>query len=160
MIFPNDTRVHEAGRLLRSSRPSFLNVERSSEINDHAFEKLKQEKLLLLCRRKLALPLGRGMLTFGTVLPDRTKPVAVPKISLAGRISLNNAVLNLDVSSQPDTNVWPDFHNGVTAGLRLYSVHHDHSSSISRTWIIWNKPTKAPAHSPESGVDRSNSTEL
>jgi len=159
MIFPNDTRVNEAARLLRSSRPSFLHVERSSEVSDHAFEKLKQEKLLLLCRRKLALALGRGMLTFGTVQPNRTEPITVPKISLAGRTSPNNSTLTLDVSSQPDISIWPDFHNGVAAGLRLHSVHrHHHSSSINRAWIISNKPTKSTGNPPEPVGDRSNNT--
>ena len=58
MIFPDDNRVREAARLLRSSRPLFLRVPRSVELSDHEYERSKQEKLLLLCRRSIALPLG------------------------------------------------------------------------------------------------------
>ena len=46
MFFPDDNRVHEAARLLCSSRPIFLRVTRAVEVSDHDFERMKQKRLL------------------------------------------------------------------------------------------------------------------
>lgn len=97
MRFPNDVRIRDAAKLLRSSKPQFLRVLRGPETNDHDYEKLKQQKLALLCRRVLALPLGRGMMTIGTCeLPF--EPLTIPEICLAGRIPPQNAILALEES--------------------------------------------------------------
>ena len=144
MLFPNDNRIKEVGRMLRSSRPVFLNVPRSVEVSDHDFERLKQERLLLLCRRVLALPVGRGMLTMGNLGPVPAEPLPVPEISLVGRVPPTNASLALDITdAPPDLKVWPEFHNGVAAGLRLPLDEHssDTISQITRTWIVFNRPT-------------------
>ena len=120
MLFPNDNRIREVGRLLRSSRPVYLNVQRAIEVSDHEYERLKQEKLLLLCRRVLALPLGRGMFTIGNLKPVPAEPLPVPDLCLVGRVPPTNAMLALDTTECPsDLKVWPEFHNGVAAGLRL-----------------------------------------
>lgn len=37
-----------------------------------------------------------------------------------------------------DLTLWPEFHNGVAAGLRL----HPHAN-ISRSWILYNKASAA-----------------
>lgn len=66
MIYPRDNRIKEAARLLRSSRPLLLRVPRPVELSDHDYERTKQDKLALLCRRVIALSIGRGMMTVGT----------------------------------------------------------------------------------------------
>ena len=120
MLFPNDNRVREAARLLRSSRPVFLRVYRSVEVSDHDYERQKQEKLSLLCRRVVSLSLGRGMMTYGTIDPLPAEPLSIPLLCLAGRIPPRNATLALDGTIWPaEMKVWPEFHNGVAAGLRL-----------------------------------------
>ncbi len=35
-----------------------------------------------------------------------------------------------------DHTAWPEFHNGVAAGLRLTPSGHQ----LTRTWIVYNKP--------------------
>ena len=45
-----DERVHEVVRLLRSSRPLRLRVERTPEVSDHEWEQRKQARLTLLCK--------------------------------------------------------------------------------------------------------------
>jgi anaphase-promoting complex subunit 1 len=95
MIFPEDNRIHEAVRLLRSSRTLFLRVPRPVELSDHEYEKSKQEKLLLLCRRSIALPLGRGMLTLGTHNISSAEQLFIPNMVLAGRVPPTNGTLAL-----------------------------------------------------------------
>ena len=95
MIFPEDNRIHEAAKLLRSSRTLFLRVPRPVELSDHDFERTKQEKLLLLCRRSIALPLGRGMITLGSHNIQSSEQLFIPNIVLAGRVPPTNGTLAL-----------------------------------------------------------------
>ena len=140
MLFPNDKRIHEAARLVRSSRPLFLRVPRAPEVSDHDFERLKQQKLALLCRRSLPLPVGRGMFTIGTLDRLPIEPLAMPKICLAGRIPPLNAILGLEENRCTSKHkMWPDFHNGVAAGLRL-PLAKDDGKRLTRTWIVCNRP--------------------
>ena len=143
MLFPEDNRVHEAARLLRSSRLIFLRVPRAVEVSDHEHERLKQKRLMLLAHRSLALPTGRGMLTIGSLRPVPAEPLPLPEICLKGKVPPTNATLKLDVSDCPnDMQVWPDFHNGVAAGLRLPldGERADLGSIVTRTWVIHNRP--------------------
>jgi anaphase-promoting complex subunit 1 len=143
MLFPRDNRLHEVGNLLRSSRPTFLKVQRAVEVSDHDFERMKQERLLVLCRRVQALPLGRGMFTLGSLEPIPAEPLEVPKLCLAGRVPPNNATLLLDTETlgcPKNMTVWPEFHNG--AGLRLPLAYDDGMGKvpmISRAWIVSNR---------------------
>jgi len=161
MIFPNDRRIREAARLLRSSRPTYLRVERAPEVSDHDHEGLKQEKLLLLCRRVLANALGRGMLTYGTLELVLTDPIPIPKLCLAGRVPPSNATLNLDISSCPDDmKIWPEFHNGVAAGLRMRMQEscgpYGSMRKITRTWILYNKPNPQQTNTSSSQAHGNN----
>ena len=147
MIFPDDNRVREAARLLRSSRPLFLRVPRPVELSDHDYERSKQERLLLICRRSISQPLGRGMLTLGTRNVRSAERLLIPNIVLAGRAPPANGTLALDMSSCPaNFRVWPEFHNGVAAGLRLPRAGADRNErTITRTWIKFNKPDSSEA---------------
>lgn len=157
LLFPDDNRVHEAARLLRSSRPMFLRVTRPVELSDHDYERLKQKKLLSLSYRSLSLPIGRGMLTIGSLNPVPAEPLPLPEICLKGRVPPTNASMTLDMTECPaDTRVWPEFHNGVAAGLRLPQEDLTAKGfSISRTWIVYNKPPSfhEPAIDGEANIE-------
>jgi len=144
VFFPADNRIKEAGRLLRSSQPCFLSVPRAIEVTDHEYERIKQSKLILLCRRVLSLPVGRGMLTIGSFHPVAAEPLPVPDLCLVGRVPPSNTNLALDMSEcQIEFRVWPEFHNGAAAGLRLplEGEPNKPNSKITRTWIVYNRPT-------------------
>jgi Anaphase-promoting complex subunit 1 len=152
VLFPQDNRIREAGRLLRSSRPCPLSVPRGVEVSDHEYERLKQVKLLLLCRRALAMPIGRGMLTIGNFKSASAEPLPVPELCLAGRVAPTNANLALDVSDcQNGFLNWPEFHNGVAAGLRLPLEGETGQSvpKITRSWIVYNRPLNSDAQSQQ-----------
>lgn len=143
ILFPEDNRIREAARLLRSSRPIFLRVQRAVEVSDHDYERLKQKKLLVLSRRAVALSVGRGMLSFGSLCPVAAEPLPIPDLCLKGRVPPTNTSLALDDSDCPsDMRVWPEFHNGVAAGLRL-PLLGESDVNITRTWIIYNRPPAA-----------------
>ena len=162
MLFPDDNRMKEVGRLLRSSRPVCLDVPRAIEVSDHDYERLKQDKLMLLSRRILALPLGRGMVTIGNLQPVPAEPLPLPDLCLVGRVPPTNATLALDTTEcASDMKMWPEFNNGVAAGLRL-PLETDSGelvSKITRTWIVYNRPRNNPAqnqnpsNSPSSPPD-------
>ncbi len=164
MVFPDDNRVREAARLLRSSRPVFLRVPRPVELSDHDYERSKQERLLLLCRRSIALSLGRGALTLGTHSVPSAEQLLVPNIVLAGRVPPANGTLALDMASCPaNFRVWPEFHNGVAAGLRLprnraSGAEGQNGRTITRTWIKFNKPVTTAQDSGPGGNNGSGQT--
>ena len=95
MIFPEDNRIREAARLLRSSRALFLRVTRPLELSDHDYERAKQNKLMMLCKRSIALPLGRGMITLGSHKIQSAEQLFIPNIVLAGRVPPTNGTLAL-----------------------------------------------------------------
>ena len=159
MLFPKDNRVHEAARLLRSSRPIFLRVPRSVEVTDHEFEQLKQKKLSLLVQRTLALPIGRGMMTIGGIKPVAAEPLPIPELCLKGRVPPSNATLSLDPSEcTPEARIWPEFHNGVAAGLRLPQPDEckDTMSRVTRSWIVYNRPASSSQENSEDASNRAN----
>lgn len=166
--FGRDRRVREVCRLLRGSRPVRFHVERSPESSDHDHQQRQQARLLQLAMRTLAGPLGRGMLTLGTLAPLLAEPLPIPPLCLAGRIRKPaDVVVNLDIATvPPELTAWAEFHNGVAAGLRLKHEwgssgagsggggrDGDHTSGgggaasngfeeggVSRTWITYNRP--------------------
>lgn len=95
MIFPEDNRIREAARLLRSSRALFLRVTRPLELSDHDYERTKQNKLMMICKRSIALPLGRGMITLGSHKIQSAEQLFIPNIVLAGRVPPTNGTLAL-----------------------------------------------------------------
>lgn len=146
--FGKDRRVREVCRLLRSSAPVRLQVERGPEVSDHELVAAQQQKLLQLSKRTMALGVGRGMITLSTVRPLLTDPVEIPLLTLSGRLPANNSTVKLDLSMAEggtELTAWACFHNGVAAGLRLSSKIETNTTSLTRTWIAYNKP-KVPNH--------------
>ena len=146
--FGKDRRVREVCRLLRSSSPVRLHVDRGPEVSDHELVAAQQAKLLQLSKRTMALGVGRGMITMSTVRPLLTDPVEIPLLTLSGRIPTNNTTVKLDLSMAEggtELTAWACFHNGVAAGLRLSSKIETNTTSLTRTWIAYNKP-KIPNH--------------
>jgi len=139
--FGSDRRILEVSRLLRSSKPVRLLVEKGPEMSDHQLVEAQQDKLILMARRTMSLPVGRGMITLGTVRPLLTDTVDIPQIALAGKIPPNNAIVKMDFSRMSSTEEllgWPRFHNGAAAGLRLAAGRQ--VTPLTRTWIAYNRP--------------------
>ncbi|KAM3605750.1 uncharacterized protein V6R79_003985 [Siganus canaliculatus] len=141
LIWSQDLRVQEVRRLLQSSRPVRVSVVQLPEVSDHEYIEEKENKLLQLCQRTMALPVGRGLFTLFSYHPVPTEPLPVPKLNLTGRAPPRNTMVDLNsgnIDVPPNMTSWPSFHNGVAAGLKIAPA-----SQVDSAWIAYNKP-KSP----------------
>ncbi|MBN3295003.1 APC1 protein, partial [Amia calva] len=138
LIWSQDLRVQEVRRLLQSSRPARVNVVHLPEVSDHEYIEEKENKLLQLCQRTMALPVGRGLFTLFSYHPVPTEPLPVPKLNLTGRAPPRNTTVDLNsgnIDVPPNMTSWSSFHNGVAAGLKIAPA-----SQVDSAWIAYNKP--------------------
>lgn len=145
-LFPADRRMKEVARLVRSNRLLCLKLEKPPDSSDQDYVQQQQARLLLLCKRSMALPVARGMVTLGgfdlTQAQNHAWRLRVPRLPLAGRTPPTNAVVSLDVSGYAnELTYWPQFHNGCATGLRLPAC--DLSSVVNRYWIKYHRPNIA-----------------
>ncbi|KAM8947728.1 anaphase-promoting complex subunit 1 isoform 2-T2 [Pelodytes ibericus] len=141
LIWSEDLRVQEVRRLLQSSHPVRVNVVQMPEVSDHEYIEEKENRLLQLCQRTMALPLGRGMFTLFSYHPVPTEPLPIPKLNLTGRAPPRNTTVDLNsgnIDVPPNMACWASFHNGVAAGLKIAPA-----SQIDSAWIVYNKPKNA-----------------
>eukprot|EP00466_Bigelowiella_natans_P020153 jgi/Bigna1/69308/fgenesh1_pg.8_\ len=142
--FGRDKRIKEVCRILRSNRLIRMNVPAEHSLNgggegqgDNAAnggpgsQSWKQLQLFRRIIRTLALPVGRGMLTLGSYIPDLTEALAVPRLVVKGILPPKDIPVSLDyehaevvrlltsMGGQNTLRDWPGFHNGVAAGLRV-----------------------------------------
>ncbi|KAH9489237.1 Anaphase-promoting complex subunit 1 [Bulinus truncatus] len=134
--FPKDLRIQEVRRLLQSARPVIISIKQRPEVNDHDFIEEQEKALLATCVRTMALPVGRGILTLHTCQPLLTETLPIPKLCLTGKSPPRNTTVDFTRIEVPtNMSVWPQFHNGVAAGLRIAD-----STQVESAWIIYNKP--------------------
>ncbi|KAF1777158.1 Anaphase-promoting complex subunit 1 [Phytophthora cactorum] len=143
-LFPTDQRVKEVARLLRSSRPLCLKLEKTPDLSDLDYAQQQQARLLLLCKRSMALSVARGMVTLGSFDGSTAQTqiwrLHIPALPLQGRKPPANAIVELDLSGYAkELTYWPQFHNGCATGLRLPA--HDLSGLINRHWIKYHRPS-------------------
>uniref|UniRef100_A0A4W3IWB9 Anaphase promoting complex subunit 1 n=1 Tax=Callorhinchus milii TaxID=7868 RepID=A0A4W3IWB9_CALMI len=137
LIWNEDLRVQEVRRLLQSAHPVRVNVVQMPEVNDHEYIEEKENRLLQLCQRTLALPVGRGMFTLFSYHPVPTEPLPIPKLNLTGRAPPRNTTVDLNsgnIDVPPNMASWASFHNGVAAGLKIAPA-----SQIDSAWIVYNR---------------------
>ncbi|KAL5463582.1 hypothetical protein EMCRGX_G032493 [Ephydatia muelleri] len=135
--FPRDLRALEVRRMLQSSKPVRVVVVQKPETSDHEFIEQQETHLLAICQRTMALPVGRGMFTMATTQPLPTAALVLPKLNLTGRAPPRNATIGFDHIEKPsDMQQWPQFHNGVAAGLKIAPC----ISEMDSTWIVFNRP--------------------
>ncbi|ORY15789.1 hypothetical protein LY90DRAFT_677505 [Neocallimastix californiae] len=143
MKFNKDNRIEEVNKLLQSSEPVQHYIENNSDlgIND-------TEQYILLqafSSRTLSLPVGRGIFNYGTVFPVSNKKYPIPGIDITVRIFPLNTILDINqlIESNPnlppvppDLMEWPDFHDGVAAGLQISTDYNE----VDSAWILYNRP--------------------
>ncbi|XP_068662507.1 anaphase-promoting complex subunit 1 isoform X2 [Aristolochia californica] len=134
--YGRDLRLNEVRRLLSSARLVPIQTSVNPSASD---QELQQAQLWQLAQRTTALPFGRGAFTLASICTLLTEALDVPKLVLAGRLpAQQNATVNLDPNMRNimELRSWPEFHNGVAAGLKLAPFQ----VKMSRTWITYNKP--------------------
>ena len=83
-------------------------------------------------------------MTLRTNDPVLSETLAIPKLCLTGRVPPRGTTVNLSTDVVSDMNLWPLFHNGVAAGLRIIPT----ASDIDSSWIVFNKPKVKSLESP------------
>ncbi|KAG0261648.1 Anaphase-promoting complex subunit 1 [Mortierella polycephala] len=136
--FGEDMRVAEVQRMLQSSNVIKVTPKLGPNLSDDELNTSHQKFLCKIAQRTLALSVGRAILTFGTATPTVTQRCPVPPITLAVKLLPSFGVVELDMARLGNEHIlnWPNFHNGVAAGLRI----SPNSTDISSSWIMYNKP--------------------
>lgn len=76
-------------------------------------------------------------MTVRSATPVITEKLPIPPLCLTGRVPPTDKVVDMShIEVASNMNVWPLFHNGVAAGLRI----SPNASDIDSQWIIYNKP--------------------
>nr|XP_033324577.1 anaphase-promoting complex subunit 1 [Megalopta genalis] len=145
--FNKDHRVTEVRKLLNSSKPVRIAIVQRPDVSDHEFIEEQEKHLHALCTRTMALPVARGMFTLRTSTPIITEQLPIPRLCLTGKAPPRGTTVELaHIDVPPNMNLWPLFHNGVAAGLRI----HPNASNINSTWIVYNKQQQG-----ELGIEHS-----
>jgi Anaphase-promoting complex sub unit 1 C-terminal domain/APC1 beta sandwich domain/Anaphase-promoting complex subunit 1 middle domain len=135
--FGRDRRLKEVRRLLTSTKPVCIRMPPEHEMAGRDVAVEQQQRLARRLQRSLAQCIGRGMFTLASVSPVLTDLLPIPELNISGRIPPSNRVVSFDDKAvYAEALQWPQFHNGVAAGLRIVQQH----SRISRTWIVYNRP--------------------
>jgi len=90
--------------------------------------------------RRLSVLAGQGAFTLGTSQTYITEVIKINKINLSS-ILPSDIKITLDLKDDKEVHIyWPEFHNGVAAGLRLSRHIIPLSQDHLKTWIFYQKP--------------------
>ena len=70
---------------MQSAKPVIIGVQQRPEVSDHDFVEEQERSLQSLCIRTMALPVGRGAISFQTANPLPTEPITIPRLCLSGK---------------------------------------------------------------------------
>jgi anaphase-promoting complex subunit 1 len=144
--FGRDARLVETRRLLCSAKAQPIRLGAAGEGETPEQVAALQARLWAQASRTCALSLGRGAYTLATSRPLPTEVLPVPRLVLTGALpAAHNATIALDLvaaGAPADFMVWPDFHNGLAAGLRLVERGQ---AALTRNWVLYNRPAEASA---------------
>lgn len=141
MRFAQDLRIADVRRMLKSSKQIKIHLKQQSGTSDHDFREEQEHYLYSICLRTMTLPIGRGMFTLRTFEQLLIEHVGAPKLCLTGKSSTQNLTIELThIETPPNMDLWPQFHNGVAAALRIKAPRN---APLNSAWIISNMP-KSP----------------
>lgn len=141
LLFPNDQRLHDAFRLMIITRPLPLDIDQNHRENDIEFIERREKLLYALNIRMLAMALGRGMITLRSYLPVVAEKFPIPDMVMFGKVPGKSTLVDMShIDVPPSLAIWPLFHNGVAAGLRINS---NHNKLVDSSWVLFNKPSNS-----------------
>jgi anaphase-promoting complex subunit 1 len=96
-----------------------------------------------LANKTLSIPIGRAVLTFRTANPLPTERFPIPDLCISAKLSPLYSLVEFDATQMPSNfKDWPEFHNGVAAGLRL----SEGSAYVDSSWITFNQKLSDDNH--------------
>ncbi|KAJ3176746.1 Anaphase-promoting complex subunit 1 [Geranomyces variabilis] len=138
--FQDDRRIEEVRRLVQSAKSTVAKIEVDYSAAEEVWKAEQQKYLGLLAQRVLARSAGRAALTFGTVTPTLTAPLKIPDLVVAAKFPPMTAVVSLDAPNNAHCPwTWPEFHNGVAAGLSVVA----NCPAIDGPWIVFTAPVES-----------------
>ncbi|XP_053678179.1 anaphase-promoting complex subunit 1 [Anopheles nili] len=156
LLFPDDKRIEDVRGFLNSSQRLLISVPQPSNMADHDFQEEQERRLYALCLRAMALPVGRGMFTVSSSRPIATQTVPMPLLCLGGRDTIRGATVEfLQTEIPANFWLWPSFHNGVAAGLRICPD----TLWLTSSWITHNRKGGGERNSHFLVVQHDGSTE-
>ncbi|KIY45780.1 hypothetical protein FISHEDRAFT_8253, partial [Fistulina hepatica ATCC 64428] len=139
--FGQDRRLDDVARMLNTSTVATIKIMERPDINEHEQAKEHQSHATRMAERTLAIPYGRAMYTFGTILTVNREAYAIPKLEYSVRILPHNITVTPENGVSYEAASWGEFHNGVAAGLRISPT----ATGIEGSWIAFNKPSELTA---------------
>jgi anaphase-promoting complex subunit 1 len=115
--------------------------------------------MIYLINRSFALSVGRGMISIASAEPLMAEALPIPPLATSGRVPPNNSIVALDMTYiSTEISLWPEFHNGAAAALRVgprklheLELGDTGLQRITRNWIIYNKTALLATQSGDRG---------
>lgn len=137
LIFHMDRRMQEVTRMLRCHKTTVVQLTEVERLGEAEQLREQQRMALLVTRRTMAVPLGRGLLQFNSRTPVAAQKFPLAKLNFDVKFKPAQITVSEDkVAMTPAIKTWCQFHNGVAAGLSVAL----NSQEISASWIVYNKP--------------------
>ena len=132
----------EANRLLDTTKPMRIKQKYLENVPEDKIETETQAILFKLCIRRFSVLIGQGALTLATVPTMITEALKIPKINLSAISPLTNTKITLEFRDEKEQSLlnWPEFHNGVANGLKLFQEIMQYDKNQLRTWIFYQRP--------------------
>ncbi|WBW75499.1 anaphase-promoting complex, platform subcomplex scaffold subunit Apc1 [Schizosaccharomyces osmophilus] len=142
MIYREDRRLAEVEQLLCYSKQ--ISVMTDQFDIDLSSVTMQQKLAQSICIRSLAIPIGTGMLTYGTKNPLPTERISPLPFKFTVHLHPGTLLINPDKDFVTSSlTEWPEFHVGVSQGLTVSRS----SKEVNTSWIMFNRPTTlSPFH--------------
>ncbi|KAL0097932.1 hypothetical protein J3Q64DRAFT_1818121 [Phycomyces blakesleeanus] len=120
-----------------------IRVENMENLSAEDAEKEQQMHAFSFAQRTMSQVVGQAIYSYGTYRPDVAQPFPFESINLSIKILPLKRIVEIEEETLSSTSlVWPNFHMGVCAGLRIKP-----DSDINKTWIKQLDPVETgPEH--------------
>ncbi|WWC90724.1 uncharacterized protein L201_005661 [Kwoniella dendrophila CBS 6074] len=132
--FGSDRRVQEVERIMQTTRIRTIAIQDPKGASEADITRYHQTVVNTIANRTLSIPVGQGMLNFGTRSTNVIDVWNIPLIELSVKVGPGKPILKAEIIS--DSAEWPCFHNGVAAGLAI----SPDCNGIDSSWIVFNRP--------------------
>lgn len=139
LIFKEDQRYSEAGRLISTNKPLPCKLELEPGWTESEELTAQKEYTQQMATRTLAFPPGRGLLYYNARVPLLTEKFPIPGFNLHCYFKNTQTTVGVEKQHFTEDKVnWAFFHAGVSAGL---SISRE-AKGIDTSWIMYNKPSE------------------